>query len=139
MPTNPCRLLNTNMTEPKIVTLVKRLGELKKIESEIKAELKGLTVDLYMAMSKVGTDTVGTNELGKATAVYKTSVILTLEGQDRVKPLDEEISTIKYSLEVKETEREEIEKKLIMEVLGKEDRQFSFIKYTAPKKEKEKV
>lgn len=121
--------------QPKIVSLVTALGELKRQEKTVKEQIKQITVDLYMAMSKVGTDTVGTNELGKATAVYKTEVIISPEGLERVLPIDVDLSMIKRRLEIKQEEREELTKTLLMEGLAKEDKVFSFIKYTAPKNE----
>lgn len=117
----------------KVPDLVQQLGKLKQQEAKLKEKIKQATVDLYIQMQKIGTDTVGTNEIGKATAVYKTQVIISPQGFERVAPIDEAISSLAMNLKSKKDEREEMEKTLLMEGLAKEDRVFSFIKYTAPK------
>lgn len=119
--------------QPKIVSLVQTLGSLKQQEKLVKEQIKQATVDLYMAMSKVGTDKVGTNDIGSATAVYKTEILISPQGLERIQPIDNELFAIKKTLESKQEEREEVAKTLLMEGLAKEDKVFSFIKYTAPK------
>ena len=119
--------------KPKIVSLLEQFGSLKQQEKTVKEQIKQVTVDLYMAMNKVGTDKIGTNDIGSATAVYKTEILISPQGLERIQPIDDALRVIKSDLETKQEEREEVAKTLLMEGLAKEDKVFSFIKYTAPK------
>ena len=138
----------------KIPDLIKRIGELKEIKKQVEAELPALQIELYQAMKKQKAETFKTPDSGQATIMYKTEIIVLPEGLKIVSKLDEEVLRAKMDLEnkieaapeimeakalleEKSKEKSEIKKKLLAEGLAKEDKQFSYIKYTAPKKKKD--
>lgn len=112
---------------------VKAFAQAKEKEKQIKEIIKNLQVDLYRDHMEIGSDTLGTNEIGKSTVVYKTVLIPDFEATKKLAPIDENIDQVKSQLLALQEERESKLQELKIEGLVKEDKQFSYIKYTKPK------
>lgn len=85
--------------EPKLVGLLRRVGELTTAEKQIKQQLVEAKADAYIALEKSGGDKFGTKELGTLTVVNKAEIILLPEGVKRMTAAEQTIVAANEALE----------------------------------------
>lgn len=118
----------------KTIEKIQAFKEAKSTYKEAKEEMFKLQAELWIEMSGLGFDTLGTKETGQVTAVYRTNYLFTPEAKTELRPIVGEKESAVVILDGINKALKEKEKELIGAGMAKEDREFSYIKYTAPKK-----
>lgn len=113
---------------------IQAFKEAKEKFLKAKEELNQTQVDLYMEMNALGFDTLGTKETGQATVVYKVNHLFNSEAQKELLPLIDQEQEATQRLQLMKKRVQDKKDELIGAGMAKEDKEFSYIKFTKPKK-----
>lgn len=116
---------------------IQKIQAFKKAKADFqkaKEELNKAQADLYLEMTSLGFDTLGTKETGQATIVYKKNFIFNQEATKALSPFYEQEDEAKERLKLIQQRVSDKKEELIGAGLAKEDKEFSYIKFTKPKK-----
>ena len=109
---------------------IKAFAEAKEKLNKIKELVNIIQAELFLDTQKLGFDTLGSKENGQVTVVYKTNYIFDPEVQNIINNHQVEITNIKEKIKEVENTAKSLNK-------AKEDKEFSYIKYSKPSKKHE--
>jgi uncharacterized protein (UPF0297 family) len=115
--------------------LTQAFGEAKAKKKQIEAIISDLQMEIYMKLKASDSETFKNSEVGQVTASYKDTYLpATPEARKQLEQVDREISVAKVVVIQAEAKKKQITEGLKEKGEMKLQKDFSYIKYTKPKK-----